>query len=176
MGKLYSKFEKMANVWVNALDNYTMDELLRQPAENSWSMGQVYIHLATANKYFLGKNAEKCANGEDVIVGGKGKNKYGFLVFAFNMFPPVKVKMPKKDTGGVEPIQPESKEQILRKLKENIEFFKQIEEQVANAPKNNRKKYPFLGFLNATEWYTLASIHMKHHLRQKKRLDKFLGK
>jgi hypothetical protein len=38
------------------------------------------------------------------------------------------------------------------------------------------KKYPFLGYLNAAEWYTIAGLHMKHHLRQKRKLDKFLGK
>lgn len=176
MGKLYTKFEKVANKWINELDNYTMEELLRQPAEHSWSLGQVYIHITTANKYFLGKNALACANGEDVLTDGKGKNKWGILVFVINMFPPMKVKMPKKATGGTEPIQPESKEQLVRKLQENLAFFKEIEEQVLNAPKNNRKKYPFLGFLNAAEWYTIATLHMKHHLKQKKRLDAFLGK
>jgi hypothetical protein len=176
MGKLYSKFERMADTWIIALDNYTIEELLRVPADGGWSMGQVYIHIATANKYFLGKNAEKCANGEDVIVDGKGKTNTGRLVFFLENFPPVKVKMPKKETGGVEPIQPESKEQILRKLIENKEFFKSIEERVEAAPKNARKKYPILGYLNASEWYSIGTFHMRHHLRQKKRLDKFLGK
>ncbi len=176
MGKLYSKFEAITNRYIQALDNYTMEELLRQPAEHSWSLGQVYIHIATANKYFLGKNAEACAKGEDVLTNGKGKNKWGWLVFTLGMFPPMKVKMPKKATGGTEPIQPESKEQIVLKLQENLELFKRIEELVVNAPKNNKKKYPFLGYLNAKEWYSIAIFHMKHHLRQQKNLDKFLGK
>lgn len=175
MGKMYNRFEKIANTWLAALDTYTMDELLKKPSDESWSMGQVYIHITTANKYFLGKNANALANGEGFETG-KGKNKWGHAVFLFNMFPPVNVKMPKKDTGGTEPIQPDSKEQIERKIKENLAFFKDMEERVANAPKNQTKKYPFLGYLNAAEWYTLAGLHMKHHLRQKRKLDKFLGK
>lgn len=176
MGKLYATFEKQANNWIKALDNYTMEELLRVPPDGGWSLGQVYIHIATANKYFLGKNAELCANGENVIVDGKGKTNTGRLVFFIKNFPPVKVKMPKKETGGVEPIQPESKEQILRKLQENLELFKAIESKVEAAPKNVRKKYPILGYLNAAEWYQIAGFHMKHHLRQKRRLEAFLGK
>jgi len=176
MGKLYATFEATTNRYIQALDNYTMDELLRVPPDGGWTLGQVYIHMATANKYFLGKNAEACALGDNVVTDGKGKTKWGWFVFAFKMFPPFKVKMPKKQTGGTEPIQPESKEQIVRKLQENLELFKRIEEQVANAPKNNRKKYPFLGNLNAAEWYQIAGFHMKHHFRQKKKLDAFLGK
>lgn len=175
MGKLYTNFERMADKWINALDNYTMEELLRVPADGGWSLGQVYIHLTTANKYFLGKNAFTLANNE-AFETGKGKTKWGRLVFLFNMFPPTRVKMPKKETGGTEPIQPESKEQILRKLLENKEFFKEMEARVASAPKNQTKKYPFLGYLNAAEWYTIGTLHMKHHLRQKRKLDKFLGK
>jgi hypothetical protein len=175
MGKMFNRFEKVANTWLAALDTYTMDELLKKPSDESWSIGQVYIHITTANKYFLGKNANALANGEGFETG-KGKNKWGHLVFLLNMFPPVNVKMPKKDTGGTEPIQPESKEQIERKIKENLAFFKEMEEMVAKAPKNQTKKYPFLGYLNASEWYTLAGLHMKHHLRQKRKLDKFLGK
>ena len=175
MGQLYNRFEKQANKWLTSLDNYTMEELLKKPSEESWSMGQVYIHIATANKYFLGKNANALANGDDFTTG-KSKTKWGRLVFLFNMFPPMSVKMPKKDTGGTEPIQPESKEQIERKIRENLTFFKEIEAKVSQAPKNQVKKYPFLGYLNAAEWYTIAGLHMKHHLRQKRKLDKFLGK
>lgn len=172
---MYDKFEKVANTWIKELDNYTMEELLRQPAEDSWSLGQVYIHITTANKYFLGKNAAMLASGEGFETG-KGKNKWGHLVFLFEMFPPVKVKMPKKETGGTEPIQPESKEQLVRKLQENLAFFKEMEDSVAKAPLNQTKKYPFLGYLNAKEWYVLGRLHMKHHLKQKKRIDAFLGK
>lgn len=175
MGQLYNRFEKYANIWLAALDTYTIEELLKKPSEESWSIGQVYIHIATANKHFLGKNAYSLANGEDVTIG-KGKTKWGRMVFLFNMFPPMRVKMPKKQTGGTEPIQPESKEQIERKIRENLAFFKEIEELVAAAPKDRTKKYPFLGYLNAAEWYTIAGLHMKHHLRQKRKLDKFLGR
>jgi DinB superfamily len=175
MGKLYNNFDKLANTWLKALDSYTMEELLRKPSEESWSMGQVFIHITTANKYFLGKNALACANGDGAVTG-KGKNKWGWLVFTLNMFPPMNVKMPKKDTGGTEPIQPTSKEEIERKIKENLQLFKEIEAAVLAADPNLRKKYPFLGYLNAKEWYTIGTLHMKHHLRQKKRLDAFLGR
>lgn len=176
MGKLYADFEKQADTWIKALDKYSIDDLLRVPPDGGWSLGQVYIHLATANKYFLGKNAELCANGENVVTDGKGKTNTGRFVFFIKNFPPVKVKMPKKETGGVEPIQPESKEQILRKLQENKEFFKSIEAKVEAAPKNVCKKYPILGYLNAAEWYQIAGFHMRHHLRQKRRLETMLGK
>ncbi|UPT66111.1 MAG: DinB family protein [Sphingobacteriales bacterium JAD_PAG50586_3] len=86
MGKLYNRFEKMANTWLTALDTYSMEELLRKPSEEQWSMGQVYIHITTANKYFLGKNANSLANNEAFEVG-KSKTKWGRLVFFFNMFP-----------------------------------------------------------------------------------------
>lgn len=173
MGKLYANIEKVANQWLNALDGYTMDDLLKKPSDDAWSLGQVYIHITTANKYFLGKNAAELANGGEHKTG-LGKNNWGRLFFLLGMFPPIKIKMPKKQTGAVEPIQPESKEQLKRKLEENLVFLKSIEEAVLKAPKNHTRKYPFLGYLNAAEWYKLSGMHMKHHLKQKKRLDTYL--
>ena len=39
---------------------------------------------------------------------------------------------------------------------------------------NGKAKHPGLNYLNASEWLQFADMHMRHHLRQKKRIDDFL--
>jgi hypothetical protein len=37
-----------------------------------------------------------------------------------------------------------------------------------------KTKYPGLNYFTAKEWLQFAGIHLRHHLKQKKRIDDFL--
>jgi hypothetical protein len=41
---------------------------------------------------------------------------------------------------------------------------------------NCKTNHPLFGMLNAGEWYIMNGWHFAHHLRQKSRIDAFLGK
>lgn len=170
--KLEKQTHQMIDYWISELNKHSYEELLQKPAENSWSLGQVGIHLWMSAKGFFFKNAERCLSNEKVE-SGKGKNFYGWLVFTLKRMPTVKIKMPEKI--AVEPRQPESKEQLIEKLEEvkrmSSEYIKRIPESDASL----KARHPFLGWLNTAEWVQLCTLHFKHHLQQKKRIERHFG-
>jgi hypothetical protein len=70
--------------------------------------------------------------------------------------------------------QPLSKEQLVKDmevLKINMNAAALL---VDESPFKGRSKHPGLGFFNAEEWLQFAEIHLRHHFRQKERIDEFL--
>jgi hypothetical protein len=41
-------------------------------------------------------------------------------------------------------------------------------------PSTGKSRHPGLGYFNAGEWLRFIEMHMRHHLRQKERIDAFL--
>jgi len=135
-------------------------------------MGQVYTHLILANDKFFIKNAELCLNKEGEIKKG-GKNKWGRLLFFLGGFPPMKFKMPGSVT--VEPRPPENIEYIRNKLTNAISKVNELSSRIVEYNPAIKIKHPAFGYLNAKEWFRMNEMHFRHHLRQKKRLETFLG-
>jgi hypothetical protein len=170
---LKAKINKSIDFWLKNLDSYTMEELLQKPADDVWSVGQVYIHLWMSAKGFFFKHVARIAANEKTTTG-KGKNLAGWVVFTLGVFPAVKVKMP--DSIAVQPNPPESKEQIVRKLNEVKTLAAEYAALLPALNKNLRTKHPFLGNLNAEEWLRLCELHCNHHQAQLKRINKALGR
>jgi hypothetical protein len=170
--KLERQTNEAIDYWIEELSKYDFEKIIAQPAENKWSMGQVGIHLWMSAKGFFFKNAEKCLNQEGAQTGG-GKTFSGHVVFTFKMFPPVRYEMPR--SVAIVPKQPESKEQLIAKLEE---IKKMATEYIHRIPQSNpalKIKHPFLGWLNTAEWISLCNIHFRHHVRQKKNIEKHFG-
>ena len=87
------KFEKTLDIYSDKLNRYSEEQFLQKPDENSWSLGQVYVHVILANDHFFLKQAEKCLNKEETK-NGRGKNLAGKVMFLINGFPNIKFKMP----------------------------------------------------------------------------------
>ena len=112
---LEKKTHQIIDAYIQLLDKYTYEQLNQQPDENSWSIGQVYVHVWMASKGFFFKNAALCLSGE-TAEKGKSKKLIAYPIFLFEKMPTVKIKMP--DKVAVQPRQPESKEQLVQKLSE----------------------------------------------------------
>ena len=170
------KLERQTNdsidYWIEDFNRYDFDQLTRKPSENEWSMGQVGIHLWMSAKGFFFKNAEKCLNGEGEK-NGKGKSFSGHMIYTLKMFPPVKYEMPKK--VAVVPRQPESKEALINKLEDIKQSASSYIHRIPESDPSLKIKHPFLGWLNTSEWIQLCNIHFRHHLRQKRRIEKHFG-
>ncbi len=169
--KAYRNFLNQVEIWEEALGKYSLEELLKQPEEGSWSLGQVYMHLISATLDFQLPQAETCMNTSEN--SSSGKNFRGFMTYRIlGGFPPVQIKVPPSKTYT--PKQPQSREQIEQGLAEVRERMKQVFEGLSQNKSKGKTKHPGLGFLNAREWFALVPMHFKHHLHQKKRLDAFL--
>jgi hypothetical protein len=172
LNKLERETNESIDYWIDEYKRYDWEKILMKPTEDSWSLGQVGIHLWMASKGFFFKNAEKCLNKEGTEKG-KSKKLAAHLIFTLRMLPPVRYEMPKQ--VAVVPKQPESKEQLIGKLEE---IKKQAADYIKRIPDSDpelKVKHPFLGWLNTAEWVKLCGIHFRHHVRQKKRIEKHFG-
>ncbi|MEW6194354.1 MAG: DinB family protein [Bacteroidota bacterium] len=168
----FSKFEPLVRHWQNELNKYTEEQFLRKPKEDEWSIGQVYMHLFQSAKFLHIKKIEECAS-QNGNAKTSGKTKRGKIIYALGMLLPVRVKVP--PSPQYTPAQPKNKEEAFEKLNQIIVEMKNIIPITECAPLESRTTHPALGYLNAREWYQLIRMHYQHHLRQKSRLDKFLG-
>lgn len=168
----FSKFESLAQVWLNELNTYTEEQFLRKSSEENWSVGQVYEHLIRATEVLHIGQVRQCLQMNDSNAAGE-KNIKGKISYTLGMFLPVKIKVP--PSLGYTPPQPKSKKDVEERMKNLLPLVKGFLPLLENANPNNKTVHPGLGYLNAREWYQIIGMHFHHHLRQKSRIDKFLG-
>ncbi len=173
--KSYTKFLHYFSTWEKELGCYTLDELCRKPHAESWSLGQVYLHLIDSFEEFRETKLDKCLQSNENQ--RKKKNFRGFLVLGLlKSFPPIKIKFPTTESKAFNPAQPESKDEIQKGLQQVKAKMKEYQILLSQNKNQGKASHPVLSYLDGNEWYLLAGLHFKHHLRQKKRLDIFLGK
>jgi len=167
----FKRFETTANTWLNAVDKYSPAEFAQKPSDGEWSIGQVYHHIIYAHNNLIQKRLKDCINGtgKDTL---QMKNFAGKLVFLMNALPPLRFKMPAK--VAIEPLQPESKEWVKTSILEMIQSMKELAALLEKTKVIQKAKHPAFSYLTADEWYQFCEIHLRHHLRQKARIDKFL--
>ncbi|MDB5035776.1 MAG: hypothetical protein JWQ98_3017 [Chlorobi bacterium] len=168
------RFERVATVWINALDRYTPDQLTATPADGGWSMGQLYNHLIQTALHMQFREIDACLNGTGTTEGSK--TFPGRLAFALGSIPPIRIKVP--PSREYTPEQRSDVDGLKREMRGLIDQMRLVAgklEKAGAAAGKARRKHQALGMLNATEWYRLVEMHHRHHLRQKRRLDAFLG-
>ncbi|MDR2221768.1 MAG: DinB family protein [Flavobacteriaceae bacterium] len=163
-------FEGVYEEWLVALDLYSEEQIKGYGADENWSIGQVYMHLIQATLEFQGKQLEVCLEQEDNQ--SKMKNFRGFMVYKIlGKFPPVKIKV--APSSDYTPPAPKSKIDVRERMEKALEMMKLWEKKL-DTSKGGKTLHPGFSYLNAQEWYLLILMHWKHHLKQKKALDKVL--
>lgn len=46
------RFEETIQLWIDSVDDYTIDMLLQKPGDGSWALGQVFMHIIDDTGYF----------------------------------------------------------------------------------------------------------------------------
>jgi hypothetical protein len=166
---LLEQFNTTIGAWITCLDDYTFEMLCRKPLSTSWSLGQVYMHIVNDTTFFVSQiKACLLNNNTD---SEKQMHDNAKSIFA-NGFPDMLITGPA--TNDSVP-QPQSKEELLAGL---LSIQKDVNELCAahDLPAAKGKtRHPGLLFFNASEWLRFADLHMRHHFRQKKRIDTQLG-
>jgi hypothetical protein len=164
---VYKKFIEVFNIWEKELNNYSYEQLSNKVEPDSWTLGQVYMHLIQATIGFHLPQVKICL--ENSANETASKNMKGVIsYYIFKGIPPIKIKVPASDTYT--PKHPNS----IAEIKDGFEKVKStMETYSANFAenKNGKTPHPGFGFLNASEWYNLVPWHWEHHLRQKSRID-----
>ena len=168
---LLAKTEASVEHYLRALDDYTEAEFARARSAHEWSVGQMYQHVTQAiTEYFL-PNVRACASGGDGV-GRGGKTLGGWLVFLMGSFPPARYRVPKFASDA--PAQPSIAE-ARAGLMGALDAVRAIIVEAESAPTDCKTHFSRMGWLNAREWVQMIELHTRHHLRQKARLDAWLG-
>ena len=163
------KFNAIIDTWINDLSGFGMDQLTRKPDSKSWSLGQLYQHIIDDTNWYNEQIEISLANDDNAT--GK-MTKEGSLLFERGSFEDVRIQGDPKISENVkQPISIVQLQTDLGKLKEETN---KIWSRIQNTSKYGKSEHPGLGFLNCFEWIQFAEMHMRHHLKQKERIENFL--
>ncbi len=161
-------FNNTIDIWIKELGHYNVNQLCSKPSPGSWSLGQVYVHLADNTDYFL-EQAEICASANDNA--DEEASPFAKVMFLTDEFPDEVLEGPPENSVT---LQPGSKEELMDSLINLKAKINDIADLISKSSFKGKTKHPGLNYFNAAEWLQFAEMHFRHHLRQKKRIDKFL--
>ena len=170
--KIYqNKFLPTAKYLLKELEYYGENQFKRKTEVSDWTIGQFYHHIIQGSYDYHFKAIRNCLKNEGGDFKGS-KNIFGFFVFLNGGYP-LLVKY--KGLPGYVPAQIENiakaKDLMYGYLKEMQKLALEIDKSGSGKYKVKHRK---LGRLTAMEWYKLIVMHQKHHLKQKKKIDKIL--
>jgi hypothetical protein len=165
-------FTSTMQAYLSALDRYTDEQFVAKPHELEWSLGQMYEHLYGANTYFFLANMKRCLEQRKGQEGGE-MNATGQNIFKHNSFPPIKVKVPDA-VRGPEP-EAKSKEAYKALFEETLHNGLILADAAANDPGTYKTYHPVFGWMNALQWFQGTETHARHHFRQQKEREEWLG-
>lgn len=166
---MMDELAKALMAWKDALATYNEAMLLQKPALNSWSMGQLYMHLVAETSFYL-TQVDACLRSpqnSELQPTAEGK-----AMLAANSFPDMRIEGP--STNALVQ-QPAGKAQLIAGFDDLLKTLQTINAQAANSSAVGKTAHPGLGYLTAAEWAQFAAMHLRHHLQQKARIDSFLA-
>lgn len=155
-------------VWIKDVEQYSFEQICAKPSQNSWSLGQVCVHLIENTLYFLEQISICLSNNENAT---EEMTESAKTMFFNNEFPNDLIEGPPSNDNTC---QPNSKDEILSsfaKIKESLIY---CETQILNSMCYGKTKHPGLYYFNAIEWLQFIEMHFRHHLRQRDRIKSFL--
>lgn len=157
--------------YLDQLNTYTEEQFNYRSAEGSWSLGQMYEHLALSSFMFFLANTKRC------LEKRKGKeegamNEHGRALFAVGSFPAIKIKMPEA-VAHVPVARPLAiyKEELQRIVIDAQAMIEPLSQDTGQY----KTYHPVFGWLSANEWYKMLEMHLRHHLRQQAELESALA-
>lgn len=166
---LLGEFNKSIQQWIDHLDSYSIEMLQQRPQSGSWSLGQVYVHIIGDTTFYV--EQIKTALSLNNLNAEKNMHKQAKVMFEQNGFPDMALENPFND---INLSQPQSKEELSQRLTLIKNEVNRLFTKVDLSTADGKTEHPGFAFFNALEWLQFAEMHMRHHLRQKKRIDETL--
>lgn len=154
------------DTWINALYNYNIETLQKKIEKDSWSLGQVYIHILDDTNYYI-EQIELCLTHNENQL--EEMTEFAINLFFKAEFTEQKIKG--DPSAGQSMPQPGSKENLINQMMSLKNRLNLIWLEVIKSENVGKTKHPGLGYFNAQDWLKFSEIHMRHHLLQKRRID-----
>lgn len=165
---LLNSFNETIQKWIGFLDDYTLEMLCQKPDDRSWSLGQVYTHITDDTAWFVEQMAaamQTNANGE------KEMHENARTMLQNNAFPDMMIEGPATNTYIR---QPESRDEIRKKLLSIEAEVNTLYSSFNELKTIGKTRHPGLLYFNTLDWLQFAEMHLRHHFRQKARIDEKL--
>ena len=169
--KIYQNdFLPTAKYLLKELEYYGENQFKKKTEVSEWTIGQLYHHVIQGSYDNHFKAIRNCLKKEGGDLKGR-KNLIGYFVFITGFYPPIKLQ-------GLSNYSPSQIENIAKAKDSVYGYLKEMQKIAIEIDKAGEAKYKVkhrnFGRLTALEWYKLIVIHQKHHLKQKKKIDKIL--
>lgn len=166
-------FQRTTDEWLAALDTYTPEDFVKKlPVEGEWNLQQVYGHIIEATESLAVPSIEKCLN-DGRRPTEATMNVWGRIFFLLGSFPPIRIRFkprPDYQPRAIATIQ-DARAGLLR-ARDKVNA---ASTRIAAADPARKSRHPAFGALNAAEWLQFAEMHLRHHLRQKRRVERALS-
>lgn len=164
--KVLRSISKIVDAYEIKLASVKSEEFMQTPTIGGWSYSEVYSHIFDASLLSL-LAVQKCLDGEGVAEKTHFATK---AILFFGMLPPGKrYKVPKRLAERVKTIDFATAEQLIDDFGHQLA---KTTSKIENANPSAKVAHPRLGFLNAKQWLRFIEIHLDHHLKQLKRIEK----
>ena len=163
--QLFSSIHNLTEAYRTILSTIDDAQFQLTPSIGGWSYSEVYSHIFDAS-YLSLQAMENCIDGK----GEKHSTPFIAKVILFLGFLPPwkKIKVPKKMESRVKKITKMEAEEMIRRFSQQLEpDYKRL----GKARSDIKIPHPRLGYLNARQWLRFIEIHLKHHLKQLKRIE-----
>lgn len=165
---LLQAFNETIQKWIDFVDDYTPEMLCQKPADNSWSLGQVYTHIIDDTGWFAEQMMAAMQTNAD---SEKEMHENARIMLRNNSFPDIMIEGP---ATGIYIKQPESKKDIRQKLLAIKTEVNNLYISFDPSKATGKTRHPGLLYFNTLDWLQFAEMHLRHHFRQKKRIDERL--
>jgi hypothetical protein len=71
------QLEALTNHYLQELEGFSIEELRRQPSDEEWSLGQMYLHLINASSNLYLRNIQTCMTTMPSAEGSAEKTEAG---------------------------------------------------------------------------------------------------
>ena len=163
------KFNETINIWIKELSEYSMEQLSFQPNEG-WSLGQVHQHVLDESNWYNSQlsqaleddkhiEIEMTSAGQEIFMRGSFENKriIGDPLISENVKQPATIQQLISD---------------FQKLKLDTNL---LWDAIISENHLGKSEHPGLGYFNAKEWLMYSEMHLRHHMRQKARIEMLLN-
>lgn len=165
---LLDNFLSALSLYHVSLNKYTIDQFQQKRDAESWSLGQLYMHLLDDTNWYFDQIEIALKDNKHQFEPTSEKAKQ---ILERGSFGEEKIKGDPQTAVNVP--QPNSLA-FLRKEFEYLENRAKISwEKVRNNPPG-KSKHPGLGYFNSFQWFQFAELHLRHHLKQKDRIEEGL--
>lgn len=164
------QFNQTIDSWISELPAYSLQELLKKPDSNSWSMGQLYEHLIEETNWYIGQIAASLDNEDHA---DKDKSEEAKALFRRGSFEDRMFSGDPLISNKVK--QPASVGQLVSDMKKLKADVNAMRERMQGTSCYGKSEHPGLGFFTCYEWMSYIEMHMRHHLKQKDRIKAFLA-